>query len=83
VVDGRPAEIRIGDSRILVSTIGERDTFPAFLYIYVADADATYARAMAAGAVSVEAPGDTPYGDRRAMIRDSFGNTFQIATAPA
>jgi len=32
-----------------------------------------------AGAVSVEAPFDTPYGDRRAMVRDPFGNLFQIA----
>ena len=25
---------------------------------------------------------DTPYGDRRAMIRDPFGNLFQIAHKP-
>jgi uncharacterized glyoxalase superfamily protein PhnB len=83
VVDGRPAELRIGDSMVMVSTIGERDAFPAFLYIYVPDADATYARAMAAGATSIEEPQDTPYGDHRAMIRDSFGNVYQIATRSA
>jgi uncharacterized glyoxalase superfamily protein PhnB len=27
----------------------------------------------------MEAPTDTPYGDRRAMVRDPFGNVFQIA----
>lgn len=57
----------------------ERELFPAFLYVYVDDADAVYQRALAAGAQTVEAPTDTPYGDRRAMVRDPFGNLFQIA----
>jgi uncharacterized glyoxalase superfamily protein PhnB len=76
----RPAEIRIGDSLIMVSALGDRDLFPAFLYVYVDDADATYRRALAAGAVSLEEPLDTPYGDRRAMVCDPFGNVFQIAS---
>ncbi len=38
----RPAEIRIGDSFVLVSAAGERELFPAFLYLYVADADAAW-----------------------------------------
>ena len=79
-VANRPAEMRIGDSVIMVSEAGERDAFPAFLYIYIDDADSVYRRALAAGAVSVEEPWDTPYGDRRAMVRDVFGNLYQIAT---
>jgi PhnB protein len=81
----RPAEIRIGDSLVMVTSAGEREPFPAFLYVYVYDADSTYRRALEAGAVGVEEPLDTPYGDRRAMVRDPFGNVFQIAhrTAPA
>lgn len=79
VVAGRPAEIRIGDSLVMVAPVGERDLFPALLYVYVADADETYRRALVAGAVTLEAPLDTPYGDRRAMVRDPFGNVFQIA----
>lgn len=75
----RPAEIRMGDSVVMVSSVGERDLFPAFLYVYVDDADDTYQRAIAAGAASIEEPLDTPYGDRRAMVRDPFGNVFQIA----
>ena len=63
----------------MVSAAGERELFPAFLYVYVDDADAAYDRALAAGAVSLEAPLDTPYGDRRAMVRDPSGNVFQIA----
>jgi uncharacterized glyoxalase superfamily protein PhnB len=27
----------------------------------------------------MEPPADVPYGDRRAMVRDPFGNVFQIA----
>jgi PhnB protein len=76
---GRPAEVRIGDSLIMISGTTERDAFPAFLYIYVADADKSYDAAIKAGAISLEAPLDTPYGDRRGMIRDPFGNVFQIA----
>jgi PhnB protein len=75
----RPSEIRIGDSLVMVSRAGEREMFPAFLYIYVDDADTAYRRALAAGAVSEEEPLNTPYGDRRAMVRDRFGNVFQIA----
>lgn len=75
-----PAEVRIGDSIVMVSGAEERGHTPAFLYVYVADADGTYARAVAAGAESLEAPRDLPYGDRRAMVRDRWGNTWQIAT---
>jgi uncharacterized glyoxalase superfamily protein PhnB len=75
----RPAEMRIGDSLVMVTPAGAREVFPAFLYVYVDDADARYARALDAGALSLEAPLDTPYGDRRAMVRDPFGNIWQIA----
>ncbi|MGV9839705.1 VOC family protein [Nocardia niigatensis] len=77
---GRPTEVRIGDSVVMVSESGEREVFPAFLYVYVDDVAATYQRALTAGAVSVEEPFDTPYGDRRAMVRDPFGNVYQIAS---
>ena len=40
---------------------------------------AAYQRALHAGATSLEEPLETPYGDRRAMVRDPFGNVFQIA----
>ena len=78
---GAPAEIRIGDSIIMISDGGGlRAAIPAFLHVYVANADITYERAMAAGATSLEPPAEMPYGDRRAMVRDSWGNTWQIAT---
>ena len=78
---GRPAEMRIGDSIVMVSDGGAlRESSTAFLYVYVVDVDATYARAIAADAASLEVPADMPYGDRRAMVRDPWGNTWQIAT---
>jgi len=76
----RPAEIAIGDSLMLVSGPLERGVHTVFLYVYVDDADETYARAVAAGAETIEAPLDTPYGHRRATVRDPMGNIFQIAT---
>ena len=79
VTAGRPAEVRIGDSLVMVSPASGREPFAAFLYVYVHDADQTYRRAVGAGAVTLEAPLDTPYGDRRDMVRDLFGNVFQIA----
>jgi uncharacterized glyoxalase superfamily protein PhnB len=79
VEPNRPAEMRIGDSLLMVTSATERDRFPAFLYVYVSQADEVYQRAIAAGATSLEAPIDTPYGDRRGMVRDPFGNIFQIA----
>lgn len=78
---GRPAEMRIADAVILVSDAsGLRPASPAFLYVYVEDADATYRRALEAGARAIEPPADMPYGDRRATVQDAWGNTWQIAT---
>jgi uncharacterized glyoxalase superfamily protein PhnB len=79
LIRGGPTEVRIGDSLIMVSEESERAAFPAFLYVYVDDAEAAYARALGAGATSLEGLSDTPYGDRRAMVRDPWGNVFQIA----
>jgi uncharacterized glyoxalase superfamily protein PhnB len=75
-----PSILRIGDSNIMVSGAGAREPKPAFLYVYVDDADATYRRALNAGATPIEQPQQTPYGDRRAMITDPWGNDWQIAT---
>ena len=75
-----PSQIMIGDSLLMVSRSGPLETFPAFLYVYVEDAGATCQRALDAGAVSLEAVWDTPYGDRRGMVRDPWDNVWQVAT---
>src|SRR5260221_13747866 len=76
----RPSVMRIGDSLVMVSSVGPREAMPSFLYVYVDDIDATYKRALEAGAVSLEEPLDTPYGDRRGMVQDPCGNVWQVAT---
>lgn len=77
--DNGPSEIRIGDSIVMITDAGVRSPMPAFLYVYVADTDAAYRRALDSGAHSLEAPVDTPYGDHRCMVEDRWGNTWQIA----
>src|SRR5262245_8888089 len=77
---GLPSQVTIGDSIVIISDAGSRSPMRAFLYVYVNDADATYRRAVEAGARSLEEPFDTPYGDRRGMVEDRWGNTWQIAT---
>jgi uncharacterized glyoxalase superfamily protein PhnB len=74
-----PSVIEIGDSKVMISEVGDRDIATAFLYVYVSDVTATYRRALERGATSIEQPFDTRYGDRRCMIKDQCGNTWQIA----
>jgi PhnB protein len=75
-----PAELKIGDSIIMVSEAGVRQQMLSCLYVYVENADVTWQHAVTAGALSLEAPSDTPYGDRRGMVKDRWGNVWQIAT---
>ena len=56
-----PSVIKIGDSLVMVSSVGPRDAMTAFLYLYVEDIDMTYQRALQAGAVSLEEPRDVPF----------------------
>ena len=50
--------------RLIMISDGDdlRPAMPAFLYVHVADVDQTYRRAVEAGAESLEAPSDQPYG---------------------
>jgi PhnB protein len=77
----RPSQMKIGDSIVMVSGVmGLAPSAPAYLYLYVDDCDAVYARALTAGATSLEAPADLHYGDRRATVKDPEGNVWQIGT---
>jgi PhnB protein len=78
--DDGPTELTIGDSILMITSDQSRHPVNAFLYVYVPDTDEVYRRAIQTGAVSLEKPAEMPYGDRRAMIRDGWGNTWQIAT---
>lgn len=76
------AEIRLGDSVIMLSeAMGEEyKPMTAGIHLYVENCDATYQRALNAGATSTMQPADQFYGDRSAGVRDPFGNQWGIAT---
>lgn len=77
----RHATVCIGDSKLMISSGTELYApRPLSVHLYVDDADALYARALAAGARSLEAPADQFYGDRRAGVRDAWDNHWWIAT---
>ena len=81
--DGRimHAEVKIGDSIIMMGEpTGETQAKPAMIYLYVPDTDATYRRALQAGAKAVMEPADQFYGDRNAGVEDPSGNQWWIAT---
>jgi PhnB protein len=75
------ATIRIGNATLEIDEAhGEFQPMPCHLHVYVPDTDAAYARALEAGASSIEAPRNAPYGDRAAGVKDAWGNSWFIAT---
>ena len=79
---GVHAELRIGDSTLMIGGGGAWSgaATPTGLHLYVPDADRVYRTALEAGAESLQAPVDQPYGDREASVRDIAGNHWYIAT---
>ncbi len=89
--DGRigHAEIQIGDSCLMMAdespSIGALSVqhyggSPVSLMIYVEDCDAAFQQAIAAGAKSLSAPSDKPYGERMASVQDPFGFHWHLGT---
>jgi len=75
------AEMRIGDSLIEMGEgPGEWKAQNAGVHLYVDDCDAVYRKAVAAGATTIQAPYDAPYGERAAYVRDPWGNHWYIGT---
>lgn len=74
------AEVTIGDSLVMLGQAGGRwkPSHGAF-YLWVADVDVSYARALQAGGTSESAPEDKPYGHRNAGVIDRNGVTWWIA----
>ena len=52
----------------------------AYVHIYVPDVDATYRRALDAGAVAVQEPVKKEDEDKRGGVKDAGGTTWWIAT---
>ena len=74
------AEMKIGDSLVMLGQAGGPwNPRAAALYLWVKDVDATYARALKAGAASESQPEDKPYGHRNAGVIDTNDITWWIA----
>jgi uncharacterized glyoxalase superfamily protein PhnB len=78
-------EVRIGDSMLMIGEGSEAGGImrirPMAFHVFVKDVDATFNRALEAGATSVGQPEDRHYGERAGFVRDRFGNHWYIATA--
>ena len=74
------ARIRIGDAAIeMGDTEGRTEPMKTAFYLYVADCDAVYRQAVAAGASPLSPPADQWYGDRVGSVQDAMGITWFIA----
>ncbi|MFF9032671.1 VOC family protein [Streptomyces iakyrus] len=81
--DGRigHAEVRIGDSVVMpFDAPPDWPPTPAFLRLYVEDADAAHRRAVAAGGTSVTEVTHLFFGDRIGRVRDPLGNLWWLQT---
>ena len=89
--DGRllHAMLRIGDSALMLTdeypeqgALGPQTLkgSPVTIHLYVADADATFNRAVAAGARVTMPVSDMFWGDRYGVLEDPFGHRWSVAT---
>ena len=83
------AEIRIGDSRLMLSDempewghLGPQSigNTPVTLHVYVQDVDAAVAKAVSHGAKVTAPVSDMFWGDRYGKIQDPFGHAWSLAT---
>jgi PhnB protein len=83
------AEIRLGDSRIMLADEYHEMDFlapdtrggtPVHLHVYVRDVDGMVERAVAAGAKLIRPIEDKFYGDRSGSLQDPFGHVWHLAT---
>jgi uncharacterized glyoxalase superfamily protein PhnB len=75
------AEVRIDDTVVMIADGGENwPPVPSYVHVYVNDVDATYGRALAAGATSVQEPVKKADEDKRGGVKDAGGTTWWIAT---
>jgi PhnB protein len=85
----RHAEVVIGDSPVMLTD--EAPDFgmagpqslggsPVHMFLYVENVDATFERAIAAGAKELMPVEDSEDGDRRGGVTDPFGHVWYIGT---
>jgi PhnB protein len=76
------AEVRIDDTVIMLADPVPPDWpfIPSHVHTYVRDVDATYQKALEAGATSVQEPVKKQDEDKRGGVKDAGGTTWWIAT---
>lgn len=75
------AEVRIDDTVVMLAdSTADWPPVPSYVHVYVPDVDATYRRALEAGAVSVQEPVKKDDEDKRGGVKDAGGTTWWIAT---
>jgi PhnB protein len=73
--------MKVGDALVEMGEAhGAYQPMQSTFMVYVADVDATYRRALRAGATSMSEPADQSYGARTGAVTDAFGNQWYIAT---
>ncbi len=77
---GMHAEVKIGDSIVMMGGAEHIPAMPTAIHLYVPDIDEAYKRALAAGGKSLMEPADQPYGERSGGVEDPTGNHWYIAT---
>jgi uncharacterized glyoxalase superfamily protein PhnB len=87
------AELTLGDGMIMLGSVKDDEYGKSFkspaelggietrsVYLVVPDADAAYARAVAAGATIIRPLQDTPYGSREFAVKDPEGHSWSAGT---
>lgn len=80
----RHAEVRVDDTIVMIAdSVPGWPPAPAHVHVYVADVDAVWQRALAAGAIPVQEPIKKEDDDKRGGMKDASGTTWWIATKVA
>ncbi len=75
------AEIRVGDTVVLgFDRRPDWPAMPSLLRVFVPDADATFSKAVAAGARVVTELSNSAFGQRGGRIKDPFGNIWWVVS---
>jgi uncharacterized glyoxalase superfamily protein PhnB len=75
------SEVRLDDSVIMIADSAEGwPPVPTHIHVYVPDVDATYRKALSAGATSVQEPVKKDDADKRGGVKDQRGTTWWIGT---
>lgn len=77
----RHAEVKIDDSVVMLGdALPEWPAIATHIHIYVPDVDATFHKALEAGATAVHTPVQKEDEDKRGGFKDAGGTTWWVAT---